>query len=88
MTWISVQDALPVEDMVLVYAPKWHWYKHVFEAVHILKRRNDGHGKWSRHNQRDLEPYITHWMPLPLPPGEEGERKVETYKPKGEVSNG
>jgi hypothetical protein len=70
MQWISVNDRLPENRMlhVLVFngtAPEYN--QHVFQAVWFRQR---AHFKafWKDHSYLGE---ITHWMPLPLPPGAE-----------------
>lgn len=59
MSWISVKDRLPEDasDVLIV------WADGVSEACYFDET-------WCRDGRRLLS--VTHWMPLPEPPKEEG----------------
>lgn len=55
--WISVKDKLPDEDtVVLVYTQQASYMNLRIDYIH--------NGRWSN------SMFVTHWMPLPLPPKE------------------
>ncbi len=67
--WIKCSDRLPEEqEIVLVFVPKWH------EPVSVGKRNGD---RWAVvsciGSIQDVEynQTVTHWTPLPEPPGVE-----------------
>ncbi len=63
MEWISVEDRLPAQLYRVLIATHG---KYVQEETAYLK---NGTWKWG---QSDIDPVdkVTHWMPLPDPPGE------------------
>ena len=66
--WISVKDGLPEKNMdVLIYRGV-----HIGNLINVYtylgnNEWEDEYGYWSRTDDEG----ITHWMPLPEPPGEE-----------------
>ena len=68
--WIPVTEALPsYGDWVLGIGPKKGYY--VCEYRGITHCRRDGYDPWF--SAKGSSVTITHWMPLPEPPKEEGE---------------
>ena len=64
MEWISVKDRLPEDDaMCLVYGRNWH---EIVVAIYY------GDGKWlTCYGLTNITRFVTHWMPMPMPPKEE-----------------
>ena len=71
--WVSVNDLLPVDNMVIVYAPSLD-----AESPLITTAWHDRAFGWSMIVDEWIKS-ITHWMPMPLPPGSAGRRSIETY---------
>jgi hypothetical protein len=68
MTWISVRNKLPEENMrVLTYRPK----AAIPLEIDVIIFLGDKRFVWSRANYFDVE--VTHWMPLPEVPEKENE---------------
>lgn len=66
--WISVKDRLPGTKKVLITNGKL--VKEGFQRPDgVWKYGVDSHQRWDRLTNET----VTHWMPLPSPPGEEGE---------------
>lgn len=64
--WISVKDRLPDHrEEVLAFSPQYKEYMmgHVFEWVGTVVCEFDEY----------VLTKVTHWMPLPEPPGKDGE---------------
>lgn len=63
--WISVEDRLPdCREIVLAFSPEFKEYMmgQVFEWAHTVVCESDVY----------VLIKVTHWMPLPEPPGKEG----------------
>lgn len=62
--WISVKDRLPADDATyLVYARNWY---EIVVAIYY------GDGKWlTCDDLTNITRFVTHWMPMPMPPKEE-----------------
>jgi len=74
--WISVKDALPVDAAVIIYAPSEDPENPLIALVW-----HDRPWGWSRIPDCWTQG-ITHWMPMPLPPGKHGKREIEIYSPE------
>ena len=67
--WISVKDRLPDSQADVLVAAFWHECWQTMIGWH-----SDMGAKWrvlTPHGEREPGG-VTHWMPLPEPPGEEG----------------
>lgn len=64
MDWISVKDRLPEDDATyLVYGRNWYG---IVVAIYY------GDGKWlTCDDLTNITRFVTHWMPMPMPPKEE-----------------
>lgn len=86
--WVSVDERLPPEhDSIFKnMIEKGHWadgmYQSVSDEVIVSVRFSDGTKKTGHACTKDGQwvglpmfghPVVTHWMPFPEPPGEEGE---------------
>ena len=82
MNWTKVEDALPdLGAKVLVY---WRSIdNNPYARAIIIAERTihqpdgssdfDSNQWWANGRYYDTETFITHWMPLPAPPEQEGE---------------
>ena len=59
--WISVEERLPDKNKPVIAADR---FGEVFEATY-------GFGRWTPAYDEYETAAVTHWMPLPSPPGEE-----------------
>lgn len=61
--WVSVEERMPEPELNVLVA---------YQIRDLWKRciafYSEGDGVWYDHYERILK-YVTHWMPLPLPPG-------------------
>ena len=89
--WISVKDRLPEEHESIFYkllgTPKWSnsMWKQESEKVLVYVSFPDGTGvvttgclhnsDWMTTVSKALPQTVTHWMPLPEPPKEEGAKE-------------
>ena len=67
--WISVKERFPSDEYfgerVIVYQYVWVGFHYDFRI---------GFVHWYGKPTSDIWQRVTHWMPLPEPPGEEGDR--------------
>lgn len=77
--WISVEDRLPDDGVEVIFIETWEglpnsWNMYIGwrldggwkEQAHSIEVHGDA---WTSHDVSDA--YVTHWMPLPDPPGEQ-----------------
>lgn len=62
--WVSVKDRLPTANVEV-----WAWVKYRFGRVNGAETWLNEDGTWEL---SDDQRKVTHWMPLPPPPGEKG----------------
>lgn len=63
MDWISVKDRLPADDATyLVYGGNKYG---IMLAIYY------GDGEWLTDDLTNITRFVTHWMPMPMPPKEE-----------------
>ena len=82
--WISVEDRLPDDDETVLIFDGNNVY--VGGYGYVLSRRKKDKKKWYMHNQdwdgMSAESKVTHWMPLPAPPGSQPQQKEDEESEK------
>ena len=65
--WISVDDSLPKIDACVLAVMRGNTARSASVVTVSAICRADG--KWFCFDDRDASPSVTHWMPMPAPPG-------------------
>jgi hypothetical protein len=61
--WIEIYESLPPEGQLVL------WLRHADKEWPVLAGKRDGESiNWGGDLNMKIEPFVTHWMPLPAPP--------------------
>jgi hypothetical protein len=63
--WIEIYESLPPEGQLVL------WLTPADKEWPVVAGKRDGNTiNWGGDLNQNIEPFVTHWMPLPEPPSE------------------